>query len=225
VFDTIIPDEIIRKHAKTITKEYERLYELINMFETDEYLISEKTLRKALWLALISVNILEGIRFYVAVGCGFAFAESKEMEGNAKELKFIARDENMHLALTQKIINILRKDEKENFIDTIEESKETVLEMYKQAAKEEIEWAEYLFQDGSILGLNTEILTKYMEFITNQRLKAIGLQRIFDTTSNPLPWMDAWLGSAKTEQLPQETELSSYLVGALDKEVPEEIWS
>ncbi len=227
VFDTIIDDEMIKKHAKTITEHYERLYELINSYEADQYTISDHMIRQAIYLAFISVNILEGVRFYVSFACTFAFAENKKMEGNAKELKLIARDENMHLALTQKIINILRKEDSEGFTKIIEENSTEVEAMYQKAADEEIEWAEYLFRDGSILGLNTEILTRYMKYITNQRMRAIGLNKLFTDdglSSNPLPWMDSWLGSSKTEELPQETELSSYLVGALDKTIEEDAW-
>ncbi len=227
VFDTIIDDEMIKKHAKTITEHYERLYDLINMHEADSYTVSDHMLRQAIYLAFVSVNILEGVRFYVSFACTFAFAENKKMEGNAKELKLIARDENMHLALTQKVLNILRKEPTEGFTKIIEENKDAVIEMYTKAAEEEIEWAEYLFRDGSILGLNTEILTRYMKHITNQRMKAIGLLKLFDDegiSSNPLPWMDSWLGSSKTEEMPQETEISSYLVGVLDKTTEEDVW-
>lgn len=223
VFDTIINDEMIKKHAKNITSEYENLYDLINIYEAGID-VKIEDLKDAIWLALISVNILEGIRFYVSFACTFAFAENKKMEGNAKELKLIARDENQHLALTQKMINILRKEDSEGFKETIERNKAKVQEMYLNSTKEEIEWAEYLFQDGSILGLNTNILTKYMEYITNQRLRAIGMDKIFEQYQNPLPWMDAWLGSSKTEQLPQETEITSYVIGTLDKSVTEDVW-
>ncbi len=224
VFDTIIGDEVIKKHSKNITKEYEKLYNLINMYESGTD-VKIDDLKDAIWLALISVNILEGIRFYVSFACTFAFAENKKMIGNAKELKLIARDENQHLSLTQKMINILRKEESEGFKETIERNKEAVKKMYKDSALEEIEWAEYLFNDGSILGLNANILSKYMEYITNQRLRAIGMDKIFEQNQNPLPWMDAWLGSSKTEQLPQETELTSYIIGALNNEIEEDVWN
>ncbi len=223
VFDTIIEDEVIKKHAINITQHYEELYELINAYESGVG-IADKDVLKAIWLALISVNILEGVRFYVSFACTFAFAENKKMEGNAKELVLIARDENQHLALTQKIISILKKEKSEGFFDVIEETKDDVIGMYLDAARDEIEWAEYLFRDGTILGLNANILTKYMHYITNQRMKAIGLSKLFDQTQNPLPWMGSYLGDTKVEVLPQETEISSYVVGAISGDIEDNVW-
>ena len=223
VFDTINDDPVINKHAKSITKHYEELYELIAIHEaTDD--VKDYDLRKAIWLALISVNILEGIRFYVSFACTFAFAENKKMEGNAKELTLIARDENQHLALTQKMINILRKTESEGFFDVIEDTKEEVKTMYLSAVEDEIEWAQYLFQDGSILGLNTQILTNYLHYISNQRMKAIGITKMFSVNQNPLPWIGSYLGDSKVEVLPQETEISSYVIGTLSKDMGEDVW-
>lgn len=223
IFESITEDEIIKKNAIKITKYYEELYDIISRYESGLD-VNIKDIKKSIWLALISVNILESIRFYVSFACTFAFAENKKMEGNAKELVLIARDENQHLALTQKLINILRKNEDEGFFEVIEETNDIILEMYVSAVEDEIEWAEYLFRDGSILGLNAQILKNYMYFIANQRMKAIGLEKIYDVFNNPLPWIGSYLGDSKVEVLPQEVELSSYVVGALSYDIPEDIW-
>ncbi len=226
VLGNIVDNELISKHTNSINNHYEKLYELIAKREVlGESEVSDHELKKAIWLALISVNILEGIRFYVSFACTFAFAENKRMEGNAKELTLIARDENQHLALTQRLINILRKEESEGFFTVIEETKDEVLGMYLDAVKDEIEWAEYLFKDGSILGLNTTILEKYMKYIANQRLKSIGLDKLYDEHQNPIPWIDSYLGNTKVEVLPQQTQISSYVIGALDGNVEEDVWS
>jgi len=223
VLDDIVQNELISKHAKKINKYYEELYQLIAQ---DEVLnnVSVYEMKKAIWLALVSWNILEGIRFYVSFACTFAFSENSKMEGNAKELTLICRDENNHLAMTQKLINILRKEGSEGFLEVIEDTKDEVQKMFTEAVNDEIEWAEYLFKYGSILGLNVQILTNYMKFIANQRLKAIGLKGTFDVHQNPIPWIDSYLGNSKVEVLPQEVEISSYIVGALDGHVPEDIW-
>ena len=224
VLDNIVDNELIAKHTVNINKHYEELYLLIAKREVLGSEVSEYDLKKAIWLALISVNVLEGVRFYVSFACTFAFAENKKLEGNAKELTLLARDENQHLALTQKLINILRKEETEGFLDVINDTKDTVIGMYMDAVQDEIEWAEYLFKDGSILGLNTNILEKYLKFIVNQRLKAIGYEKLFNEHQNPIPWIDSYLGNSKVEVLPQQTEISSYVIGALDGQVQEEIW-
>lgn len=227
VFDEILDDEIITRHSGKIARKYEELYDLINKWESyPNYRnkATERQLKKAIYLALIGWNILEGIRFYVSFACTFAFAENKKMEGNAKELKLIARDENVHLAGTQFIINKLRKEDSEEFVEIAQECEEEAIQMYLDAAEDENEWADYLFRDGSIIGLNADILKTYMKFLTNNRMKAIGLPKQFDVNSNPLPWMDAWLGNGKTEVRAQETELTDYKIANTSAEFDEEDW-
>jgi ribonucleoside-diphosphate reductase beta chain len=228
VFETILDDTIITKHTKKITDAYENFYDALNRWEVlpdgDPNKPTLKEMKKYLWLALISWNILEGIRFFVSFACTFAFAENKKMTGNAQELKLIARDEILHLQMTQKLINILKTTEEEGFLEVIEESKDEVREMYYEAAMNEIEWAKYLFEEGSIIGLNAEILTKYMKYITNSRLRAIKEPKMFEEiTQNPLPWMDQWLGQSKEEVLPQEVEITDYKIGAIS-DMAEEDW-
>ena len=228
VFDEIQDDKIITEHSRKIAEKYEEFYDLINKWESFSNYRNENTLKqlkKSCYLALISWNILEGIRFYVSFACSFAFAENKKMEGNAKEIKLIARDENIHLSITQKMINILKKDKDEEFTDIIAECEDEIYEMYKLAAEDEIEWAKYLFEDGSIIGLNADILINYMKFLTNERLKAIGYKKIFpEVTNNPLPWINAWLGMGKTEFRPQETEITDYQIANINSDMDEEDW-
>ena len=224
ILEHITDNEIIMKHAKNINKHYEKLYDTISLQECHPKYVTNHEVKRAIWLALMSWNILEGTRFYVSFACTFAFAETKRMEGNAKELTLIARDENQHLALTQKLIDILRKDKSEGFFEVIEQTKDEVQQMFKDAYEDELEWSAYLFKDGSILGLNEEILKRYMEFIINQRLRAIGLDKMFDQPQNPIPWVDSYLGNTKVEVLPQQTQISSYLIGAIDKHTTEEDW-
>ena len=223
VFDTILEDEVITKHTKKITDAYENFYQLLNEFESGKS-VTEYELKKALWLALIAWNILEGMRFFVSFACTFAFAENKKMTGNAQELKLIARDENLHLQLTQKAINILKSNEDEGFFEVIEECKDEVQELFKEASENEIEWAKYLFKDGSIIGLNEEILTNYMKHITNTRLRAIKEPKIFEVTKNPLPWINAWLGKGQEEVLPQELEITNYKIGVVSA-MDDEDWN
>jgi ribonucleoside-diphosphate reductase beta chain len=230
VFDEILDNEIITKHSRNIANKYEILYDLINKWEAfgPEYRTPEtlKELKKATYLALIAWNILEGVRFYVSFACTFAFSENKKMEGNAKEIKLIARDENVHVAGTQFAINKLRKDESEGFIEIAKECEEEAIELYKMAAEDEIEWAEYLFKDGSIIGLTSEMLKNYMMYLTNVRTRAIGLPKIFPSVSsnNPLPWIDHWLGQGSVEVLPQETEITAYIIGKTSTDIHESDW-
>jgi ribonucleoside-diphosphate reductase beta chain len=207
VFDSMLEDKEVLKRATSVTKYYD---DYINSIGDSEY---EK--KKKLYLTLISINILEGIRFYVSFACSFSFAERGKMEGNAKIISFILRDENCHLAITQNIINILRKNKDEGFEDVIADCEEDVINMYKDAATEEMEWAKYLFKDGSIMGLNDDILIRYMKYLTNKRMKSIGLPKLFEGAKNPINWITKWTDSKAVQSAPQETELESYKVSSI----------
>ncbi|EAZ72865.1 ribonucleoside-diphosphate reductase 1 subunit beta, partial [Vibrio cholerae NCTC 8457] len=161
------------------------------------------------------------IRFYVSFACSFAFAERELMEGNAKIIKLIARDEALHLTGTQHMLNLLRNGMDDfTFLQVAEECKQESFDLFKEAAEQEKEWAEYLFKDGSMIGLNKDILCQYVEYITNIRMQAVGLEPAYPAaTNNPIPWINAWLSSDNVQVAPQEAEISSYLVGQIDNEV------
>jgi len=179
-------------------------------------------LKKKLWLTLNSVNILEGVRFYVSFACSWAFAELKKMEGNAKIIKFIARDENVHLASTQQLLKILVKEDKD-FENIAKETEQECINMFVSAVEQEKLWAEYLFQGGSMIGLNAQLLGNYIEWIANKRMIAIGLSSPFKTpAASPLPWTQKWISGGDVQVAPQETEISSYIIGGTKQDVDDE---
>jgi ribonucleoside-diphosphate reductase beta chain len=224
VFDQILDIQPIIERAATVTQHYDKLVELSLMYQQPGYAVTEQD-RKTLMLALTAINILEGVRFYVSFACAFALGELNLMEGNAKIITLIARDEAMHLSLTQQLIKILR--DREGYGDVFESIRPQMIEMFDQAAQEEKRWAEYLFRNGSMIGLNAEMLGEYVEWIVNRRSQVIGLGKIFPeaTAQNPLPWVDGWLGSKNVRVAPQETEISSYLVSAINQDVTDDIIS
>jgi ribonucleoside-diphosphate reductase beta chain len=171
-------------------------------------------------LCLASVNVLEGIRFYVSFACSWAFAELKKMEGNAKIIKFIARDENVHLASTQQLLKLLPQDDAD-FARIKIESEAEVIAMFRDAVDQERKWAHYLFSSGSMIGLNEQLLSDYIEWIANKRMTAIGLASPYRGGSNPLPWTQKWIAGAEVQVAPQETEISSYVVGGTKQDVTE----
>nr|WP_312988549.1 class Ia ribonucleoside-diphosphate reductase subunit beta [Comamonas koreensis] len=231
IFDDIMRNESIKLRAGDISSYYDDLIRdamlhaqlgagshTINgvVHEIDVY-----ELKKKMYLCLMNVNILEAIRFYVSFACSFAFAERKLMEGNAKIIRLIARDEALHLTGTQHLLNIMRSGQDDpDFAKIAKETEQECFEMFKTAAMQEKQWAEYLFRDGSMIGLNKDILSQYVEYITNIRMAAIGLKPAFDNAkSNPIPWINTWLSSDTVQVAPQEVELSSYLVGQINAEV------
>jgi len=185
--------------------------------------INLRELKKKLYLCLMSVNALEAVRFYVSFACSFAFAERELMEGNAKIIKLIARDEALHLTGTQFMVNTLRSGEDDaEMAEIAKECEDLAYELFLKAANQEKEWAEYLFSGGSMIGLNKDILCQYIEYITNIRMQAVGLKLPFQTKSNPIPWINNWLVSDNVQVAPQEAEMSSYLVGQIDSEINED---
>lgn len=182
-------------------------------------------LKKLLWLTLMSVNILEGVRFYVSFACSWAFAELKKMEGNAKIIKFIARDENVHLGSTQQLLKILPKDDPD-FIKIREETAEQCQQMFVDAVDQERAWAEYLFKDGSMIGLNTQLLSDYIEWIANKRMQAVGVKSPYSVPqANPLPWTAKWIAGGEVQVAPQETEISSYIIGGTKQDVEKDTFA
>ncbi|AAO26900.1 ribonucleoside-diphosphate reductase 1 beta chain [Buchnera aphidicola str. Bp (Baizongia pistaciae)] len=230
IFDDIIDNKNIANRAKDIAKYYDDLIELTSywhLFGEGKHTINGKKikidlheLKKKLYLCLISVNALEAIRFYVSFACSFAFAEREKMEGNAKIIRLIARDEALHLTSTQHILNILHNDKNnEGMSDISKECYEECYHLFIRVSDQEKIWAKYLFQNGSMLGLNQEILSQYIEYITNIRMKAIGLPSPFKILSNPIPWINSWLISDNVQVAPQEISVSSYLIGQINSEI------
>jgi ribonucleoside-diphosphate reductase beta chain len=230
IFDEMMDVQEIVDCANNISKHYDRLIELsgyYNLLGAGKHTVNGKTvnvdmyeLKKQLWLALTSVNILEGVRFYVSFACSWAFAELKKMEGNAKIIKLIARDENLHLASTQMLLKILKKDDSD-FEKIAQETEAECIQMFIDAADQEKRWAEYLFKDGSMIGLNTQLLSEYVEWIATRRMNNIGLKSPYSIKSNPLPWTQKWISGAEVQVAPQETEISSYVIGGTKQDVDE----
>ena len=231
IFDDIVSNEKISERADAVTKYYDDLINMISVYNLygegkhvingEEVKVSLFDLKKQLYLAMMSVNILEAIRFYVSFACSFAFAERELMEGNAKIIKLIARDEALHLSGTQHILNIMQegKDDPEMAI-VAAQCREEAIQMFVEAAEQEKDWAEYLFKDGSMIGLNKDILCQYVEYITNARAKSVNLGKVYDGANrNPIPWINSWLVSDNVQVAPQETEISSYLIGQIDTSV------
>ncbi len=236
VFDDIVENEEILKRATDIAAYYDKLIKLSQAFhlhgegshqiDGEVVEVTKREIKKALYLCMVSVNVLEAIRFYVSFACSFAFAERNVMEGNAKIIRLIARDEALHLNSTQHILKIMHggKDDPE-MAEIAKECEQTAIDIFVKAAEQEKEWAKYLFKDGSMIGLNEHILCQYVEYITNERMKAVNLESPYAEQSNPLPWMKNWLESDAVQVAPQEVEVSSYLVGQIDASIDEDEFS
>ena len=220
VFDMILTDQKIEERAASVTKTYDDLIKKGYEWTLTPDKVDLYELKKKMYLAMVSVNILEGLRFYVSFACSFAFGELKKLEGSAKIISFIARDESQHLAMSQRIINNWRDYENDkDFTKIIKESEKEVYKMYDQAVNDEKRWATYLFSKGSMIGLSEKLLHQFVEYMANRRMKTIGLAPAYDQKTNPLPWVEHWLNSRSAQNAPQETEIESYVVGGIKQDV------
>jgi len=221
VFDEMLDIKEIVDCADSITENYDRLIEYNELRSRGLASYDEYEHKRRIWKCIMSVNILEGVRFYVSFACSWAFAELKRMEGNAKIIKLIARDENVHLASTQQMLKFLPQEDKD-FAKIKDETREECKQMFIDAVEQEKNWADYLFKDGSIIGLNAELLKQYVEFIAAKRMHAVGLEKVYNSGTNPLPWTQKWIGGGEVQVAPQETEISSYVIGGTKQDVTED---
>ena len=232
VFDTILDDERVMERASSVTESYDTFIESAHQYDgssmwelareghsTGQW--ERRELKRKLYRAIANVNILEGIRFYVSFACSFAFGENKLMEGSAKILSLIARDESQHLVITQNILKNWKAGDDPEMALIAKEEEPYVMEMFKRTVDEEKLWANYLFKKGSMIGLNDRLLYNYVEWIANRRMKAIGFKPIYDiaAVNNPLPWTEHWLNSDSLQVAPQETEVESYVIGGINQDI------
>ena len=238
VFDKIVTDKRILERASSVTEAYDDFINGAQTWGNGKMWQSDfrdspsaqweiKDVKRRLYRAVANVNILEGIRFYVSFACSFAFGELKLMEGSAKIISLIARDENQHLAITQNILNKWKAGDDPEMKQIMKEEEEWTYKAFDRAVNEEKRWADYLFKDGSMIGLNDKLLQQYVEWIANRRLKAIGLKPQYDIAAknNPLPWTQHWISSKGLQVAPQETEVESYVVGGIKQDVKKDTFS
>ena len=238
VFDKIVSDDRILERAASVTQGYDDFINAAHYYDNSmewqhaledvpTALEGKYELKRKLYRAVANVNILEGIRFYVSFACSFAFGELKLMEGSAKIISLIARDENQHLVLTQNILNKWKQGDDPDMVKIAKEEESTVMEMFRKTVNEEKLWANYLFKDGSMIGLNDKLLHQYIEWIANRRLKAIGMKPLFEISAknNPLPWTEHWISSKGLQVAPQETEVESYMIGGIKQDVKKDTFA
>ena len=213
IFDGLLDVKEILDCGKDIARYYD------DLIDANRGPTNKMDHKRSLYMAMLSANALEGIRFYVSFACSWAFAELKKMEGNAKIIKFIARDENVHLASTTVMLKNLVKEDKD-FAKIAKEMEPDAVRLFESVIEQEKQWADYLFKDGSMIGLNTSILKDYIEWIGCKRMRALSLPCPYTVSKmNPLPWTEKWIGGGNVQVAPQETEITSYVTGGVKQDV------
>ena len=213
-FNSVLEDPEIVKRATAISGKYDQLLS----GGTDE--------RQRLYDAVLATQITEGLIFYVSFACSFYFGYRGKMEGNSKIIKFSSRDENLHVAITQNIMKNWMNNPDEGFQDIVKNNEDKVYAAYEMAVNAEKDWADYLFSKGNLVGLTSESLKHYVEWLANNRLSSLGYKKIYpNAKNNPLSgWLDSFYDSKKLQVAPQETELSSYVKG-VDNTINENVFA
>lgn len=221
VFDSVLEDESIVSRALSVIKCYDDFLSYADRYKVGDKTCTLKEMKKKMYLALVSVYALEGIRFYVSFASSFSFGKLGKMTGNASIIKLIAKDEAQHVAITSNIIKILRQEKDQEWVSAIKESELAVYQLFDEVVAQEKDWAAYLFKDGSIIGLNAKILSDYIEFTANKRLKAIGLKPQYGVTSDPLSWMSSYVNGDEVQVAPQEQEITDYRSNVINTNIDE----
>lgn len=219
VFDNIVLNDNIIGRAKHTIKYYDEFVNAANQYRAETGKVSLDELKEKLVLCVASINALEGLSFYASFACSFAFAEQGLMVGNANEISLIARDEALHLAITQNILKKWASGQDDPIMKTIYHDKlDEIRAIYENIIEQEREWSAYLFKDGSLLGLNEKILNDYVEYMAGKRMKNLGIKTGY-SSKNPLSWTEKYLTSSDLQVSPQETEVTSYTIGGIKNDL------
>ncbi|CAL9989903.1 ribonucleoside diphosphate reductase small subuni t [Vibrio phage D479] len=228
IFDEIMLDERIMDRAVSVTQYYDDLIEAVDMFKAMKQLgCAAETIKtqltivkEKLYLCMHAVNALEAIRFYVSFAFTFNFAEQGVMEGNAKIMKLIARDEQLHLKGTQQILQMWHngKDDPE-MLEISRRLRPQATQLFLDVVNQEKDWGASLLADGSVPGITVRSIHQYVEYLADSRMRSVSLDSPFERRKHPFPWMRKWLNSDSVQTAAQEAELSSYLVGQIDSTV------
>jgi ribonucleoside-diphosphate reductase beta chain len=197
IYDLWRKDMMLKSKNDAIAKVYEDLA----ANPTDENIVK----------AMFANQILEGIYFYSGFTYLYTLARADKMLGSAQMIRFIQRDEVTHLLIFQNMINVTKRERPELFT---KELIDDVYDMFRAAVKLESDWGAYITQ-GQILGLTDEIIDQYIKYLADQRLKAVGLEPLYNV-KHPIKWVDnfAKFNDQKTNFF--EGNVVNYSKGSLD---------
>ena len=161
--------------------------------------------------AMFANQILEGLYFYSGFTFFYTLARSGKMLGSAQMIRFIQRDEVTHLLIFQNMINVTKKERPDLFTKALLDE---VYHMFESAVKLESDWGKYI-TNGQILGLTDEIIEQYIKFLADERLSAVGLNKLYNV-SHPIKWVDTFsqFNDQKTNFF--EGNVTNYSKGSLN---------
>jgi ribonucleoside-diphosphate reductase beta chain len=214
VFNTIHDTKEIVDMASSVGRYYDILHR-INCTKEIGGNIKESEHIKAIWMALHASYALEAFRFMVSFATSLAMVENKIFIGNGNIISLILQDELLHKGWTAWMINQVVKEDP-RFAQAKIECEAEVYQLYMDVIREEKEWADYLFQKGTVIGLSSNILKDFVDYTAASALKDIGIkygQPAPKTT--PIPWFNKHSDTSKKQTALQESESTNYVIGVM----------
>ena len=216
VFNTIHDTDEIVNMASSVGNYYDALHIINCRKETGEK-INERTHIKAIWMALHASYALEAFRFMVSFATSLAMVENKIFIGNGNIISLILQDELLHKGWTAFLINQVIKEDS-RFADVKAECESEVYQLYMDVIREEKAWADYLFQKGPVIGLNSNILKDFVDYTAVDALKQIGIKyQASAPKSTPIPWFNKHVDTSKKQTALQESESTNYVIGIMSE--------
>ena len=217
-FNKIHDTADIAAMAASVGRYYEDLHVLNCKKELGDA-VSIKDHKTAIWMALHASYALEALRFMVSFATSLAMVENKIYIGNGNIISLILQDELLHTEWTAWLINNVIKDDTD-FVTIDTECKSAVYKLYMDVIAEEKAWADYLFEKGVVIGLNANILKDFVDYTAFTKLKDIGIKYTEDHPKiSPIPWFNKHTNLSRKQSALQETESTSYVIGAMSSDV------
>jgi ribonucleoside-diphosphate reductase beta chain len=219
VFNTIHDTKEIISMASSIGKYYDELHRLNCIKELGISGLTEQAHVNAIWLALNASYGLEAFRFMVSFATSLAMVENRIFIGNGNIISLILQDEILHKEWTGWIINQVVKEDP-RFARAKQECEAEVYQMYLDVIREEKHWADYLFQKGPVIGLNSNILKDFVDYTAVGALKEIGIKyQNSAPRTTPIPWFNKHTNLSNKQSALQETESTNYVVGVMGADI------
>ena len=226
VLDLVYDDQLLKKRMEKEVYDSENLLQFVytNAEESDDF-------KRAIIVLLLRVFFLEGVKFPFSFFVSWTINKSYDnaIQGFSQLLKLIAWDEmTVHTTTGSRVLKYLRNDEEQGFSHLFKTQwyKDTVYQMAKETAELEMEWSRYLLKDGSIPGYNEEIGDHVIKYFTDQRLKEISMDTIYnEKKSDIIDWYNDYRNLNRTSIALQEADTLNYQKGKLKIDFEDYDWS
>lgn len=219
VFDSSFSIPVLLDLANDVSQYYEDCFKTVTEYHCG--LASIEDTKRAIIKMLVEINILEGVRFYSGFATIWSMHYSQGlMERTSKILQLICRDENLHLGVTQHLLNILAHNKDEGFTEIFAELGDYIKDRYDTVYDQECLWVDYLFKEGEFLGMSADLAKMYLKYLVYVRLRAISPRSVSgEAPTNPLKWINSYISFDQNFVPLQESEVINYKMDIMDPNI------